>query len=56
MESNKRFIVKEVIKFGLLFGYIIFDTKNKKVLPYDFSDNEKYLADSKCELQNILYK
>lgn len=55
-QTQTRFIVKEVVKFGLLFGYVIFDTKNDKYLPFEFSDDEKYLADSKCELQNILYK
>lgn len=56
MTTQTRFIVKEVVKFGLLFGYVVFDTKNDRELPFEFSEDEKYLAESKCELQNIIYK
>ncbi len=49
-----RYIVKEVIKFGMLVGYRVYDTKEGIDLPYDFEEDEKGRAETKAELQNAL--
>ena len=54
--DNQRFIVKAQVKFGMLFGYYIYDTKENKSLGYEFDEDEKYLADAKAEFKNELYK
>lgn len=53
--TTQRFIVKEVCKFGMLFGYRIFDTVENTYLPFDFDEDEKYEAESKAEFKNALY-
>jgi len=53
--TTERFIVKEVIKFGMLFGYRIFDTLENTYLPFDFDEDEKVEAETKAELKNALY-
>ena len=30
--KTERFIVKKVVKFGMLFGYVVYDTKEKRIL------------------------
>lgn len=52
--DTQRFVVKERVKFGLLFGYAVYDTVLNKKTPYEFDESEKYKADSKCELLNAL--
>jgi hypothetical protein len=54
--KNEKYMVKEVIKQGMLFGYVIVNTLTNDTLPYDFNEDEKYKADSKCELLNTLNK
>lgn len=51
----ERFIVKEVYKFGMLFGYKVFDTIEKADLPFDFNEDEEEKAKTKAELKNALY-
>ena len=53
--TTERFIVKEVYKFGMLFGYRIFDTVENTYLPFDFDEEEKEKAETKAELKNALY-
>jgi len=53
---TKRFIVKEMIKFGMVFGYRVYDTKEKRYLPFDFDEDEKQQAETKAELKNALKK
>lgn len=53
--TTERFIVKEVYKFKMLFGYKIYDTVKKTYLPFDFADDEKEQAEKKAELKNALY-
>jgi hypothetical protein len=55
MKVTERFIVKEVYKFGMLFGYKIYDTIEKVNLPFDFDEEEKEKAETKAELKNALY-
>jgi hypothetical protein len=51
-----RFTVKETNTFGMLSGYKIWDSKEKTFCGYDFDEDEKDRANSKCELKNILHK
>jgi hypothetical protein len=53
--TTQRFIVKEVCKFGMLFGYRVFDTIENTYLPFEFDEDEKHRAESRCELSNALY-
>jgi hypothetical protein len=50
--TTLRYEVKEVYKFGMFNGYKIWDNLEKEYLPFDFNEDEKYEADSKCELKN----
>ncbi len=54
--TTERFIVKEVHKFGMITGYVIFDTVRKTTLPYDFDEEEKEKAQTKAKLKNAIYK
>lgn len=51
---EKRYIVKESVKFGMLFGYKIYDNTKKTFTPYEFDEEQKYKADSRCELLNAI--
>lgn len=55
--TTERFIVKEVYKFGMLFGYKVYDTIEKVDLPFDFDEDEdeEEKAKTKAELKNALY-
>ena len=55
MKTENRFIVREVVKFGLLFGYVVYDNKEKETLPYEFNEDEKQRAESKAALKNALH-
>ena len=52
--TTKRFIVKEIYKFGMLYGYRVFDTIENINLPFEFDEDEKYKAETRCELSNAL--
>ena len=54
--QEERFTVKQIVKFGMLFGYRVYDNLNKKSTVYEYEEDEKYRADSKCELLNALNK
>tara|TARA_B110000014_G_scaffold231668_1_gene193872 strand:+ start:167 stop:340 length:174 start_codon:yes stop_codon:yes gene_type:complete len=54
--QTERFTVKQIVKFGMLFGYRVYDNLNKKSTAYEYEEDEKYKADSKCELLNALNK
>jgi hypothetical protein len=51
--ATERFKVQEVIKFGMLFGYRVWDTVEKTALPYEFDCDEKHKAESRCERSNL---
>ncbi len=50
--APKRYVVKEIVKFGMLFGYAVYDTKEGKKTPYEYDEDDKWRAESKCELLN----
>ena len=52
LTSTKRYIVKPRVKFGMIFGYVVYDTIEKKNLDYEFDEDEEWLANSKAELKN----
>jgi hypothetical protein len=54
--KTERFIVKEVIKFGMLFGYVVYDTFEKKSTCYEYDEHDKFRAESKAALKNALSK
>lgn len=54
--KTERFIVKEVIKFGMLFGYVVFDTVENKKTAFEYDEHEFYKAQSRAELSNALNK
>ena len=51
--QEKPFKVVEIQKFGMIFGYGVKEIESGKII-YDYSDNEKHLAELKCELKNSL--
>lgn len=50
--GNERFIVKDVIKFGMLFGYVVFDSLLKENTPYEYTEDEKLKAEARAGLSN----
>ena len=46
------YTVKQVIKFGMLFGYKIVDADGKDI-GYEFDETEKEDADRKCDLSGF---
>lgn len=56
MKTNERYIVKSKIKFGMVFGYVVYDTIEKKNLPFEFNEDEEWKAKSRAELSNALNK
>ena len=54
--KTERFIVKTRVKFGMIFGYVVYDTIEKVNLPFEFDEDEKYKAQSKADLKNALSK
>lgn len=54
--KTERFIVKEVVKFGMLFGYVVFDTVENKKTAFEYEEDELYKAQSRAELSNALNK
>ncbi len=54
MQVKRRYQLHEEIKFGMLFGYKIWDRQKEHYLPYDFSEDEKGKALTKMELKEAL--
>jgi hypothetical protein len=52
--EDLRFTVEKRVKFGMVFGYFIFDNQLKVSTGLEYED--EYLAQSKCELKNLLNK
>jgi len=50
----ERFIVKPVVKFGMLFGYVVYDTIEKKNTPYEYDEHDFHRAQSKAALKSAL--
>lgn len=42
MKATERFIVKKVVRFGMLFGYVVYDTIEKKNTPYEYDERTEY--------------
>ena len=55
MNNTNRFEVRDVIKFGMLFGYVVHDNVTHKNTPYEYDEDDKWRANSKCELLNLRY-
>ena len=53
--QTERFTVKQIVKFGMLFGYRVYDSLEKKPTAYEYDEDEEYRANSKCELMNALH-
>jgi|LakMenEpi03Aug12_release.lakeMendotaPanAssembly.Ray.scaffolds.fasta_scaffold5127240_1 hypothetical protein len=56
IKTTERFIVKEVVKFGMLFGYVVYDTVEKKNTPYEYDEHDFHKAKSKADLKSALSK
>lgn len=56
MKTTERFIVKEIVKFGMLFGYVVYDTLKKQSTCYEYDEHDKFRAISKANLKNALSK
>ena len=52
----ERFTVKKIVKFGMLFGFRVYDTLKKEKTCYEYDEEEEYRAISKSELLNALNK
>ena len=54
--TTERYYIKKVIKFGMLFGYEIIDTKDYFETLYEYGEDELLRAESKVRLMNLLNK
>jgi hypothetical protein len=54
--KTERFIVKPVVRFGMLFGYVVYDTVEKKNTPYEYDEHDFHMAQSKAALKSALSK
>lgn len=55
-QNTERFIVLPVVKFGLLFGYRVYDRLKKETTVYDdYTEDEEWRAKSKADMMNALY-
>ena len=54
--KTERFVVEPVVKFGMLYGYVVYDTQEKKNTVYSYDEDEFYKAQSRAELSNSLNK
>jgi hypothetical protein len=55
-QNAERFIVRPIIKFGMLFGYRVYDNLEKKSTVYDeYNEDEEWRAKSKADMMNALY-
>jgi|LakMenE01Jun11ns_1017448.scaffolds.fasta_scaffold8040271_2 hypothetical protein len=55
-QKTERFIVLPVVKFGMLFGYRVYDNTEKKSTVFDeYNEDEEWKAKSKADLMNALY-
>ena len=52
--ETERFIVKKVVRFGMLFGYVVYDTIEKKNTPYEYDEHDFHRAQSKAALKSAL--
>jgi hypothetical protein len=51
--QNKPYKVVEIVKFGMLFGYGVKELESGKII-LEYSEEEKNLAETKCELKNAI--
>ena len=54
--KTERFTVKQIVKFGMLFGFRVYDNSIKKSTSFEYDEESKWKADSRCELMNALNK
>jgi hypothetical protein len=54
--KTERYIVKQVVKFGMLFGYVVYDTVKKINTPYEYDEHDFYRAQSRAALMSALSK
>jgi hypothetical protein len=54
--KSERFIVKTKVKFGMIFGYVVYDTVEKKNTCFEYDEDEFHKAQSRAELSNALTK
>ena len=54
--KTERFIVKTRVKFGMIFGYVVYDTIEKKNTCFEYDEDEFHKAQSRAELSNALNK
>jgi hypothetical protein len=53
--TTEKFQIKQIVKFGMLFGYKIINTKDQNQdTGYEYSENELHKAQSRVELMNLL--
>jgi hypothetical protein len=54
LKKSDRYQIKDVVKFGMLFGYKIVDTKDFNETVYEYGEHELSKAQSRVNLMNLL--
>jgi len=51
-EKDERFVVKKNVKFGMLFGYYVYDTNKKQATPYEYDEDDLDKAITRANIMN----
>ena len=51
--KTQKFAVEKIVRFGLLFGYKVVEVATGETIR-EYNEDEKHMADSRCELKNLL--
>lgn len=51
--KKDRFVVEPITKFGMLFGYVVYDTKLKVKTDWEYDEKELGRAEAKARLLSL---
>lgn len=54
MEKSDRYVLRNLVKLDLIYGYYIWDNLLKEETGFEYSESELGKAKSRCELMNLL--
>lgn len=55
-EKNERFVVRKNVRFGMLFGYYVYDTKEQRETAYEYGEDDLDKAITRASILNQFSK
>lgn len=52
-EKNERYVVRKNVRFGMLFGYYIWDNEKQRETGYEYSEDDLDQAITRANIMNI---